>query len=142
MKKEEFLQKLSKIDELIKVGQEDLRTFFDKRRILTEDYIKENSKYQVGQNISTYKIYSIHVRKDGEIEHSLENLDGFYFNTYTEEELDKFISHSESEIKIMEELTQEVESLKMKIKQLQEENKYSKVATDFLNDMLSNMDKR
>ena len=30
----------------------------------------------------------------------MENCDGYYFNTFTEEELDKFISHSESEILI------------------------------------------
>lgn len=77
--------------------------------------------------------------------------------------LNKLISHSESEMseetallhcclldyqfevfelkEYIKSLTEEVQSLKMKIKQLQEENNYSK-ATEFLNDILKNIDKR
>ena len=91
MTKEELLEKLSPLNEqLVKVKFE-LQKIYDTKRELKETFIKEHSKYQVGERFNeNFKIYDIMFNEfEEDLEYYLESSNGDYIGGFSEEELNE-----------------------------------------------------
>ena len=90
MTKEELLEKLSPLNEqLVKVNLE-LKKIYDAKRELKETFIKEHSKYQVGDKIGNYIIDDIALDvSDGGLRYYLYDQWGDFFDSFNEDELNE-----------------------------------------------------